>query len=122
VTYVVQYRLVGLSPENGTSAKAGKPLKIGASLADASGARAALCTGCVARVQMFAVSGSGENDGPFVMSLHNGSGEYRYSWKSVRLRVRHDEDRGLRRLPGHNDGDDSRSAGDDHVATHVLTS
>ena len=81
MTYVVQYRLVGLSPEGGTSTKAGKPLKISVALADASGASAALCTGCAVSVQMFAVGGSGQNDGPFAMSYHNGSGEYRYSWK-----------------------------------------
>jgi hypothetical protein len=81
VTYVVQYRLAGVSPGDGTSAKAGKPLKIGVSLADASGSPGALCDGCAVAVQMFAVGGSGQSDGPFAMSLHNGSGEYRYTWK-----------------------------------------
>ena len=81
VTYVVQYRLVGLTPAAGTAARAGKPLKIAVSLADANGNPAALCSGCAVDVRMVAVGGSGQNDGPFALTLHNGSGEYRYSWK-----------------------------------------
>jgi DNA-binding beta-propeller fold protein YncE len=81
VTYVVQYRLVGLTPAAGTSVRAGKPLKLAVSLADANGNSAALCGGCTVDVRMVAVGGSGQNDGPFAMTLHNGSGEYRYTWK-----------------------------------------
>jgi YVTN family beta-propeller protein len=81
VTYVVQYRLVGLYPSDGSSARAGKPLKIGVSLADATGAPAALCAGCGVDVQMLAVGAGGEDAGPFAMGYHNGSDEYRYAWK-----------------------------------------
>jgi DNA-binding beta-propeller fold protein YncE len=77
VTYVVGYELVGLTPADGTSVRAGKPLKIAVSLADASGAPVSLCAGCSVEVQMFGVEG----EGPFLMSYHNGSGEFRSSWK-----------------------------------------
>lgn len=79
-TYVVQYRLVGLTPAAGTVARAGKPLKLAVSLADANGNPAALCSGCAVDVQTVSV-GSGQSDGPFAMTFHNGSGEYRYTWK-----------------------------------------
>jgi DNA-binding beta-propeller fold protein YncE len=80
-SYVVEYLLVGLSPAEGTTARAGQPLKIGVSLADATGAPAALCAGCSVQFQAFAVNGSGQDAGPFPMRYHNGSGEYRASWK-----------------------------------------
>lgn len=76
-TYVVEYRLVGLTPADGTSVRAGKPVKIAVSLADAGGAPAPLCAGCSVDVQIFA----GDGAGPFAMTYHNGSGEYRSSWK-----------------------------------------
>ena len=75
-TYVVEYRLVGLTPADGTSVRAGKPVKIAVSLVDASGAPAPLCAGCSVDVQVF-----GDGSGPVAMTYHNGSGEYRSSWK-----------------------------------------
>ena len=80
-SYVVEYLLVGLSPADGTTARAGQPLRIGISLADASGAPAILCAGCSVQCQAFLVGGAGQNAGPYPMRYHNGSGEYRYSWK-----------------------------------------
>lgn len=74
-TYVVEYRLVGLTPADGTSVRGGKPVKIAVSLADASGAPAPLCAGCSVDVRIFG------GDGPFTMTYHNGPGEYRASWK-----------------------------------------
>ena len=80
-TRVPEYRLVGLSPADGSSARAGQPLKISVSLTDQYGAPAPLCNGCAVEFQAFAVGGSGQNAGPYPMQLHKGSGEYRTSWK-----------------------------------------
>jgi len=84
-SYVVEYRLVGLVPTDGTVARAGQPLKLAVTLADARGAPAALCAGCSVQIQAFAVNGSGQDAGPFPMRYHNGSGEYRASWKPSTL-------------------------------------
>ena len=83
VSYVVQYLLVGLSPADGTTVRAGQPLKVAVSLADANGTPAALCAGCSVQFQAFAtvVGSSGQDAGPFPMRLNNGSGEFRGSWK-----------------------------------------
>ena len=83
VSYVVQYRLVGLTPADGTIVRAGQPLKVAVSLADASGAPAALCAGCSVQFRAIAtvVGSSGQEAGPFPMRLNNGSGELRGSWK-----------------------------------------
>lgn len=80
-SYVVEYRLVGLVPADGTVARSGQPLKLAVTLADASGAPATLCAGCSVQAEAFAVNGSGQDAGPFPMRYHNGSGEYRASWK-----------------------------------------
>jgi YVTN family beta-propeller protein len=81
VTYIVEYLLVGLAPADGTEVRAGKPLKIRVSVVDASGSPAPLCDGCAVELQVFAVDGSGQDDGPFPMQFHNGSDEFRYLWK-----------------------------------------
>jgi DNA-binding beta-propeller fold protein YncE len=81
VSYVVRYALVGLSPEEGTTARAGRPLQIRISLADADGSLQAPCEGCTVHFQAFAVGGSGQNAGPFEMRYHAASQQLRTSWK-----------------------------------------
>jgi DNA-binding beta-propeller fold protein YncE len=83
VSYVVQYLLVGLTPADGTTVRAGQPLKVAVLLADANGAPAALCAGCSVQFQAFATVGGalGQDAGPFPMRLNNGSSEFRGSWK-----------------------------------------
>ena len=80
-TYVVEYRLVGLEPPDGSSARAGRPLHVRVSLAEADGTPVAPCPGCVVSLQAFAVGGSGQNAGPFELRYHAASGQHRFSWK-----------------------------------------
>jgi hypothetical protein len=81
VSYVVEYRLVGLAPADGTTARTGRPLQIRVSLADASGALVGACDVCTVSFQAFAVGGSGQNAGPFEMRYHGASQQFRYSWR-----------------------------------------
>lgn len=80
-SYLVEYLLVGLEPADGTSTRAGRPIQVRVSLADANGTLLEGCDGCVVRFQAFGVDGSGQSAGPFEMRFHAASQQYRSSWK-----------------------------------------